>query len=89
MDPLILTLTIASSLLAVLLAVLAIQAFLTLKEARQTLKRVNAIVDVLEHTAVRTLVPLTNLGGFIGGMKSGMKMFESFMHFLKRNADNE
>jgi len=87
MDPLILTLTIVCSILGVLLAVLAIQAFLTLREARQTLQRVNGIVDVLEHTALRTLVPLTNLGGFIGGMKSGMKMFESFVHYLKRNSD--
>jgi len=87
MDPLILTLTIVCSILGVLLAVLAIQAFLTLREARQTLQRINGIVDVLEHTALRTLVPLTNLGGFIGGMKSGMKMFESFVHYLKRNSD--
>lgn len=87
MDPLILTLTIACSILGVLLAVLAIQAFLTLREARQTLKRINGIVDVLEHTALRTLIPLTNLGGFIGGMKTGVKMFESFVHFLQRNSD--
>lgn len=87
MDPLILTLTIVCSILGVLLAVLAIQAFFTLREARQTMQRINGIVDVVEHTALRTLVPLTNLGGFIGGMKSGMKMFESFVHYLKRNSD--
>ncbi|MBI5151638.1 MAG: hypothetical protein HZA34_03630 [Candidatus Pacebacteria bacterium] len=89
MDPLVLTLTIVSSVLAVFLIALGVQAFLVLRETRKTLQRVNGIIDVAEHTVVRALVPLSSLGGFVTGMKSGMKVFEHFVQYVKKVADEE
>lgn len=87
MDPLVLTLTIISTVLAIFLVVLGIQAFLVLREAKKTLVRINAIVDVVEHTAVRAILPLSNVGGFLSGLKGGIKMLETFVQFLKRDED--
>ena len=89
MDPLVVTLTIVSSILAVFLIVLGVQAFFVLRELHKTLHRVNSMVDIVEHTALRALVPLSNMGGFVSGMKSGLKVFESFVHYLKKVADEE
>lgn len=88
MDPLVLTLTIVSTVLAVFLVILGIQAFLVLREAKKSLQRINAIVDVIEHTALRAIVPLSNMGGLVSGVKGGIKMFETFVHFLKKNEDD-
>lgn len=89
MDPLVLTLTIISSILAIFLIVLGVQAFLVLRELHKTLHRINSMVDVVEHTALRALMPLSNMGGFITGIKGGLKIFESFVHYLKKVADEE
>ncbi len=89
MDPLVLTLTIISAVVAICLIVLGIQAFLVLREAQKTLQRVNTILDVVQNTAVRALVPLSNMGGFLTGVKSGLKVFETFVRFLHKNTDED
>jgi len=89
MDSYVLILTIASSVLAVLLIVLGVQIFLTLRDARNTMKRVNSLIDVAEHTTLRVLLPLSNIGGAVQGVKSGLKVFETFVHYLKKHADEE
>ncbi len=89
MDPLVLTLTIVSSVLAVFLIVLGVQAFLVLREVQKTLKHINDVVEVAEHTAVRALVPLQSMGDFVIGVKSGLRVFETFVHYLKKVGDEE
>ncbi len=89
MDPLVVTLTIVSSILAVFLIVLGVQAFLVLRELHKTLHRINSMVDIVEHTALRALVPLSNMGGFVSGLKGGLKIFESFVNYIKKVADEE
>ncbi|HKY73889.1 MAG TPA: hypothetical protein VJ246_01095 [Patescibacteria group bacterium] len=89
MDPLVLTLTIVSSILAIFLIVLGVQAFLVLKEMRTALHRANTMLDIVEHTALKALVPLSSLGGFVSGVKGGMRVFESFIHYLKKVSDEE
>ena len=89
MDPLVLTLTIVSSVLAIFLIVLGVQAFLVLREVQKTLKHINDVVEVAEHTAVRALVPLQSMGDFVTGVKSGLRVFETFVHYLKRVGDEE
>ena len=89
MDPLVLVLTIISSVVAVCLVILGVQAFLVMREAQKSLKRVNTMLDVVQNTAVRALVPLSNLGGFVAGVKSGMKVFETFVGYLHRVDEEE
>ena len=89
MDPLVLVLTIVSSVLAVFLIVLGVQAFLVLREVQKTLKHINQVVEVAENTAVRALMPLQSMGDFVTGVKSGLRVFETFVHYLKRAGDEE
>ncbi|HAV15111.1 MAG TPA: hypothetical protein DCX25_02170 [Candidatus Pacebacteria bacterium] len=89
MDPLVLTLTIVSSVLAIFLVILGVQAFLTLRDVRATLKRINTIMDVTQNTALRALVPFSNMGGFVTGIKSGLKVFETFVQYLHRSMNEE
>ncbi|KKT31990.1 MAG: hypothetical protein UX04_C0002G0069 [Microgenomates group bacterium GW2011_GWF2_45_18] len=85
----VIVLTVISSLVAVLLVVLGIQLFLTLRDARATMLRINGLIDVMEHTSLRFLVPLTNLHGFMNGVKSGVHVFETFVSYLKKNEDSD
>jgi len=89
MDPLVLVLTIVSSVLAVFLIILGVQAFLVLREVQKTLRHINQVVEVAEHTAVRALMPLQSMGDFVTGVKSGLRVFETFVHYLKRAGDEE
>jgi hypothetical protein len=84
-----LILTIVSSVLAIFLIILGVQAFLVLREAQKTLKHINDVVEVAQHTAVRALMPLQCMGDVVTGMKSGLKVFETFVHYLKRVGDEE
>ena len=68
---------------------LGVQAFLVLREVQKTLKHINDVVEVAEHTAVRALVPLQSMGDFVIGVKSGLRVFETFVHYLKKVGDEE
>ncbi len=89
MDPLVLTLTIVSTIMAVFLVILGIQAFLVLREAKKTMARINGIIDVVENTALRAIMPLSNMGGLVSGVKGGLKIFETFVTFLKRGEEDD
>jgi hypothetical protein len=89
MDPLIVVLTVVSSILAVFLIILGVQTFMVLREAQKTFHRVNAMMDVVENTALRALVPLTSMGGFMTGIKSGLRMFETFVNYLKKAGEED
>ena len=64
MEPLVIALTVVSSILAVFLIALGIQIFLILKEVRETLSRINRLSDTIEHSALRALAPISNMGDF-------------------------
>jgi hypothetical protein len=85
METPILILSIGAGVLGALLLVLGIQAFLVLRDVRKTLTRVNTLVDVVEHTTLKILLPISSLGGFAQGMKSGLKVFETFVEYLRRH----
>lgn len=89
MDPLVIVLTVVAAILSIILIVVGVQTILVLQEVRRSLKRFNELAEVIEVTVTRTFTPLQNLGGMMAGLKVGMKMFESFAHFVKKQNDEE
>lgn len=85
MEPLIIALTVVSSILAIFLIALGIQIFLILREVRDTLSRVNRLADTIEHSALKALAPLSSMGDFVSGVKGGMKVLDAFVGYLKRS----
>ncbi len=87
MDPLILVLTIAVSIVAVVMTVAGIQLIMTLHEARKTLRHVNSLVETLEAVAVHSIGSLAGLGGMMEGVKSGLRIAQSFSSWLNRDKE--
>jgi hypothetical protein len=88
MDPLVIVLTVVAAILSLILIVVGVQTILVLQEVRRSLKRFNEVAEAIEGTITRTFTPLQNLGGMMQGLKAGMKMFESFAHFVKKQNDD-
>lgn len=82
-------LTIVAAVLSIVLIVVGVQTILVLQEVRRTLQRVNAMTEVVETTVLKTLTPLQNIGGMMGGFKTGFRLLETFTSFLKRTTDEE
>lgn len=80
-------LTVVAAVLSIILIVVGVQTILVLQEVRRTLQRVNAMTEVVETTVLKTLTPLQNIGGMMGGFKTGFRLLETFTGFLKRSAD--
>lgn len=89
MEPLVIALTVVSSILAVFLIALGIQIFLILKEVRETLSRINRLSDTIEHSALRALAPIANMGDFVSGVKGGMKVLEGFVGYIKKHTGKD
>lgn len=89
MDPLVIVLTVVAAILSVVLIVVGVQTILVLQEVRRTLVRINAMTEVVETTVTRTLTPLQNMGGMVGGLKTGFRLLETFTNFLHRSTDEE
>ncbi len=88
MDPLVIVLTVVAAILSLILIVVGVQAILVMQEVRRSLKRFNELADTIDNVITKTFTPLQNLGGMMAGLKTGMKMFESFAHFVKRQNDD-
>lgn len=86
-DPLVIVLTVVCTVLTVLLVVIGVQVFIVLQEMKKTLRKTNAILDVVHTTAVHTLVPLTSLRGVAQGIRGGLHIVEAFTQYLKRREE--
>ena len=88
MDPLIVVLTIAVSVVAIVMTVAGVQLIMTLHEARKTLRRVNSLAETLDTVAQHSVGSLAHLGGMMDGIKSGLKIAQSFSSWLNREHSN-
>ena len=70
--------------LGVVLTVVGIQLILVLWEARRALQRLNTVLTELEHRFQSIIGPLQNLGGMANGLKTGLKVFETFVGWLQK-----
>jgi hypothetical protein len=60
-----------------------------MKELRDTLSRVNTSLDVVEEKVSALASPFQGLGGVVGGVTAGMKVFEGFVNWLHREKEGK
>ncbi len=77
-DTLQLVLTIVIITLTALLTLIGIQVFFIFKELRESMKKINKILDDAGIISESVSKPISNLSGFLAGLKGGLKIFEVF-----------
>jgi uncharacterized protein YoxC len=80
-----LVLTIMLSVLTLMMVVVGVLAIQVLLKIRKTLDRVNSSIELVEDKLVSLTSPLHSIGGMAMSMKTGMKVFESFLGWVNRN----
>lgn len=82
MDPLAIVLTVVAAVLSVVLLVVGVQTILVLQEVRRSLRNFNRMTEVIEDSITRTLAPFQQLGGLGSGLRTGMRLLDTFSAFL-------
>ncbi len=81
-------LTVVAVVLTVILSVVGVQIVRVLIEAKKTIAKINDTLDEAEAKINAIVSPLQNLGGLAGGLQAGVKVFESFTHWLTNRTDD-
>ena len=84
MDPLIVVLTVVISIFSVVLVIAGIQIILVLQEVKKTLRKINLAAETIEKVSAHAVLPLSNLGGTLDGVKGGLKVAQAFVSWLNR-----
>ena len=87
MDPLIVLLIVVMAVLAVLLVIVGVQVIIILKEFKITLAHFNRTLENTDDLITLIANPFKGLGGTVTGIKSGMRVAELFVSWLKENQD--
>ena len=86
MDPLIALLMIVMTVLTVLLVIVGVQIILILKEARLSLQHINRSLSTADRMLAMVSQSAANLDTTFTGMKTGMKLVEAFVAWVKEHA---
>lgn len=87
MDYMPIVVSVVLVILTVVLSVVGVQLVIVLAEVRRTFAKLNAAIDTAEIKLNAIASPLQNLGGMASGLKTGIKVFETFVGWLSRNKD--
>lgn len=63
--------------LTFILTAIGVQFFLLLKEARQSLKRANSILDSVDDLTMKLSHPAASVGNLLSGLKEGVSLIET------------
>ncbi len=88
MDILSIILTVVAVVMVIVLTVVGVQVFLVMTDLRRTLQRLNHSMDGIEDRFHAITSPLQRLGGMMGGLTAGIKVFESFVSWLHRTKED-
>jgi hypothetical protein len=72
-------------IITIVLTVVGVQLVLVLMELKKTINKVNTAIDNVESRFNSVIVPLQNLGGAASGLRTGMRVFETFVGWLNRD----
>ena len=89
MDPLIIVLIVVISILTILLVVVGVHVVQILSEVRKSIQKFNNTVDTADAFIHRLHSPFQHKGGVIEGVKVGLQVADSFVHWLKKAEENE
>ncbi len=84
--PQILTIIFSASIviLTIILSVVGVQLVLVLTQFKRTLKTVNRTMTDVESKLSQLLEHMQSLGGIATGVKTGVKVFETFVSWLNK-----
>lgn len=85
MDYLPIVFSVVLVILTVVLTVVGIQFLLVLVQFRKTLQRLNDTLDAAERRINNLVGPLKSVGAAAAGLKTGLKVFETFVSWLQRD----
>ena len=83
MDPLVIVLMVIMVVLTVLLVIVGIQVIFILKEVRASLVHFNRTLSTADSMIGLVSNSLHGMGDTLVGVKSGLKVLEVFIHWLK------
>lgn len=86
MEPITLLIIITTIVLTVLIVVLGIQVWYILREIRTSIQKMNAMLDDMHKVTGTVGEGVSNLGGLLAGVKTGLSIFS---HIRKKGEDNE
>jgi hypothetical protein len=89
MDPLIALLIVVLAVLTVLLVIVGVQVIIIMREFRTTLVHLNRTLQNTDDLLTLVSKPFQGLGDTVVGIKSGMRVAELFVSWLKENQRNE
>jgi len=87
-DLLPLILTIAVSVLTVMMVIVGVYVIQVLMGVKKTLDKVNTTIDMAEMKINSFIMPLQGLSGLTSSMGTGLKVLESFTRWLNRNKND-
>jgi len=85
MDPLIALLIVVLAVLTVLLVIVGVQVIIIMREFKITLTHLNRTLEHTDDLLMLASRPFQGLGGTITGIKSGLRIAELFVSWLKEN----
>ena len=80
-------LVVILSLLTVNLVVVGVYIVMVLKEFRETVRKLNAVLSSVQTVADSVVNPVTSLSSLFSGVTSGIKMFSAIKSIRKRKEE--
>ena len=81
--------TVSIIVLTIILSVVGIYLLIILHQIKQTLENVNKMVDNVEDRVSAVINPIKNIGGISVGIKTGLKVADSFISWINRSKDHQ
>ncbi len=76
-------------IITVVLSIVGYQLIVVLQELKKTLIKVNTTIDTVETKFASIVEPLQRLGGAASGIKTGMRVFETFVGWINRDKSSK
>lgn len=87
MDYMPMIISVVLVVLTIVLTVVGVQLVMVLAEVKKTFVKLNTTLDTAETKFQALVSPLQNLGGMASGLRTGMKVFETFVGWLGREKE--
>ena len=75
--------------ITIVLTVVGVQLIFVLQELRKTIHKINVTIAGAEAKMTALMGPLHNLGGMASGVRTGMRVFETFVGWLNRDKSSK
>ena len=84
MDPIVVLLIVVISILTILLVVVGVHVIQILRSLKSSIEKINHTIDGVDQVVHNFHSPFGHRGGLIDGVKTGLKVAEEFVHWIKK-----